>query len=492
MKRILLSIALLSSVYLSAQETVIIDKKFGEKDLPVSFEYLPISQKFVFFSGEKITMTGSSFTTTASAFDGNGKESKLFENQKYFSCSYSSTENSFMNIDIEKSIWTYNYKIFIKDQIVEMGSEKIKDMSFNYFGNNINGVTIANGQGGRGTIDGAFNDFYLLGFSNQKRKDKVDFEKDDVFLEVIEFKTGSRNRFQIEKPDLTTLKGDSFAKTEHKVSFTCKLNGNDNFDLITKSISKDFQTVIIYKTTYDFGGKKVKMIPLTLKIENNFFVTSDNGGGPQISTANGGTKLDGLSINNYFEDRKNGDLYVFGIFSDESQKKIGGSIHPKGYYVFKFDKDGNKLWESINNIDGKDFLERIHYAPGLDVRLAEYKENLVFSVSVNDFTEFTNAAIVDKTNGAILKSSFLEYNNNTAHEKFSAFINNTYDYKELRNKSFSPIAFAAMTLNENLFKYLKNIPEGDKRLHFSTLFSNQGIWLVETDNKEYYKVLLFK
>ena len=49
-----------------------------------------------------------------------------------------------------------------------------------------------------------------------------------------------------------------------------------------------------------------------------------------------------------------------------------------------------------------------------------------------------------------------------------------------------------MTLDENLYTYLKSIPEGDKRLHFSTLFSNQGIWLVETDNKDYYKVLLFK
>ena len=358
MKRILLSITMLSSVYLSAQ-TLIIDKKFGEKELPVNFEYLPVSQKFVFFSGEKITMTGSSFTTTATAFDGNGKESKVFENQKLFSCSYSSTENSFMNIDIEKSIWTYNYKIYTKDQIVDVGSEKIKDMNFGYFGINIDNVSISKSQRGGGTIEGAFNDFYLLGFSNQKKKYKVDFEKDDVFLEVIEFKTGSTNRFQIEKPDLTLLKGDSFAKTDHKVNFTCKLNGNENFDLITKSISNDFQTVIIYKTTYNFEGKKLKVIPLTLKLNEKFFVTSNNGGGPQISTDNGGTKLDGLSINNYFEDRKNGDLYVFGIFSNESQKKISGSIHPKGFYIFKFDKEGNKIWESINNIDGKDFLERI-------------------------------------------------------------------------------------------------------------------------------------
>jgi hypothetical protein len=491
MKRILLNLALLSSIYLSAQ-TVIIDKKFGEKDRPVNFEYHPISQKFVFFTGERITMTGSDFTTSASAFDADGKESKLFENQKLFDCTYSSTENAFMNIDIEKSIWAYNYKIYVDNYIAELGSEKIKDMNFTFFGYNFDNVAMAQSQSGAGKIDGAFNDFYLLGFSNQKNKYRIDFEKDDIFLEVIELKSGSRKRFQIEKPDLTLLKGDAFAKTDHKVTFTCKLNGNDNFDLITKSISQDFQTVIIYKTTYDFEGKKLKGTSLTLKLNDKFFVTSNNGGGPSESNPNGSVKLDGLSINNYFEDKKNGDLYVYGIYSNETPKRIGGSIHPKGFYVFKFDKEGNKLWESINNIDGKDFLERIKYAPGLIVRLAEYKENLVFSVSVNDFTEFTNAAVVDKTNGSVVKSSFLEYNNNASHEKFSAFINNTYDYKELRNKSFSPFAFAAMTLDENLFKYLKSIPEGDTRLHFSTLFSNKGIWLVESDNKNYYKVLLFK
>ncbi|MBS7233692.1 hypothetical protein KHA90_22000 [Flavobacterium psychroterrae] len=80
------------------------------------------------------------------------------------------------------------------------------------------------------------------------------------------------------------------------------------------------------------------------------------------------------------EDRKNGDMYVYVIFSDESQKEIGNIIHPKGYYVFKFDKEGKKIWESINYIDGKDFFEKIKSAPKLYVTLVEYNKNLVFSV----------------------------------------------------------------------------------------------------------------
>lgn len=39
--------------------------------------------------------------------------------------------------------------------------------------------------------------------------------------------------------------------------------------------------------------------------------------------------------------------------------------------------------------------------------------------------------------------------------------------------------------------YLKSIPEKGDRLYFETLYSDEGIWMVETDNKKYYKVILF-
>ena len=154
--------------------------------------------------------------------------------------------------------------------------------------------------------------------------------------------------------------------------------------------------------------------------------------------------------------------------------------------------EGKKIWESINYIDGKDFFEKIKSAPKLDVTLVEYNKNLVFSVSVNDFTEFTNASILDKENGKELKRSFLEYNNNTSHQMNKAFISNTYDYKGLKKEIFPKTSFAAIILNDNLLNYLKSIANGDKRLYFQTVFSEQGIFIVETDNRNYFKVLLFK
>ncbi|MNT17864.1 hypothetical protein D3C72_1530420 [compost metagenome] len=202
--------------------------------------------------------------------------------------------------------------------------------------------------------------------------------------------------------------------------------------------------------------------------------------------------LDVLSINNYYEDRENGDMYIYGLFSDQDPNKVKGKSSPKGFYVFKFDKNGNKLWESINNIDSKEYFEKVRFSSDFQVNLVEYNKDLIFSASVNSFTEFTNAAIIDKKSGSVLKSSFIEYNNNFSHGKYSYFISQTYDCKELKNKTFSQVGFAAVSINPKVMEYLKSVPEKGNRLYFETLYSDEGVWLVETDNKKYYKVLLFK
>lgn len=502
MKRILLTVALFSSVVMSAQ-TVIVDEKIDEKTKPIDFRYLPNLQKFVVFKGEKLPKISYLITTNAFSYNVNGNKFVFFENQKLSGCSFSITENTFRAVDAEHSSWTPDYLFILNDKSQIVTKDKFEDINFSYFGiYDYNNVSVASSRLATRDFRGSFNDFCVFGFTNQKKNWRLDFEKDDIYFEIIEIKTNTKKRVKLDKPDLTLLKGDSFAKSDSPLNFTCKLNGNKNFDLITKSVSKDFQTTVLYKTTYDFEGKKLRALSFTLQLDNKFFIVSDNGGGPKDyssspsmqggSFTNESVGLDALSINNYFEDRKNGDVYVYGIFSDKLTKKIDANCSPKGFYVFKFDKDGNKIWESVNYIDGKEFFEKIKESAKLQVNLLEYNKDLLFSVSVNAFTEFTNAVIIDKMNGSVSKTSFIEYNNNLSHRRDDVFISNTYDYKNLKNKTFSPISFAAVSINPNVMTYLKSVPEGGIRLYFETIFSDQGIWLVETDNEKYYKVLLFK
>lgn len=49
-----------------------------------------------------------------------------------------------------------------------------------------------------------------------------------------------------------------------------------------------------------------------------------------------------------------------------------------------------------------------------------------------------------------------------------------------------------MIVNPNIVTYLKSVSKEGKKLYYETVFSDQGIWLIQTDNKETYKVLLFK
>ena len=128
---------------------------------------------------------------------------------------------------------------------------------------------------------------------------------------------------------------------------------------------------------------------------------------------------------------------------------------------------------------------------GKNFNLFEYNKDFAFSVSVNSFTEFSYSTIVNKSTGSISKINFIEYNSAGNKAMNKAFVSNTY-VNDIRNKVFSQITFVAMITNPDVLKYINSVSEKGNRLYYEGIFSDEGIWLIETDNKEYYKVLLFK
>jgi hypothetical protein len=428
------------------------------------------------------------------SYDVNGNRKNIIENESLGKVVYSITENSFRAYESRSE---KNCKYFLDNKFnAIVKRSELEDINNSYFGSTDEQNRIKNNfRDVFSSFNNSFNDLYELGFTNQKGKMNINLEKDDIYLETVEIKTSAKKRVKLVKPNLALLKGNSFTESEYEASFNCRINGNDNFDLITKSLSKDLKTSILYKTTYDFQGKKLRDVSFKLDLENYFFVISNNYGGPSYGSISGGgptfISLDNLSINNYYEDVVNGDVYVYGIFSD---RKSG----PKGFYVFKFDKEGNKLWESINNIESKDYFEKIKYNSKMQVSLVEYKKNLLFSVSVDDFnefsiSEFSNSTIVDKATGSISKINFITYNKNGYLGGGDFFIRPIYESKDVfKNKSFTPDCFVALSIDDEYMKYIKGLTVKGNHLYFDTIFSDQGIWLVETDNKEYYKVTLFK
>lgn len=78
--------------------------------------------------------------------------------------------------------------------------------------------------------------------------------------------------------------------------------------------------------------KRVKTQPFVMQLsDNKIFVKSINGGGVQTDTStpsiqsprfmNESYSIDVLSINNYFEDSENGDMYIYGLFNEQEKPK---------------------------------------------------------------------------------------------------------------------------------------------------------------------------
>ncbi|WP_202700717.1 hypothetical protein [Flavobacterium sp. UGB4466] len=499
MKRILFSIALLSSVYLSAQ-TVIVEEKYEKNNEPTGFRYLPNSKKFVVFKGEKLylgAVTPSTIfymTKSGYSFDENGSKSILFENKKLANCTFSVSENSFKALGGDKLSSTGMREYYLNNVYnSSISFDDIKKTNSCYFGLvNVSNQFMPNV--GLSFDDvffenlfySSFSDFYDLGLTNQKGKNNINFEKDEIYLEVFDLKSKQKNRVKLETPKLDLLKGNSLIESTKKgVTFSCKLKANDTFDMVTKSISKERNENIIYKTTYDIQGKKIKDVTMKLNLKDNFFILSSCGAGYVDNFA-----WDVQAVNNYYEDSKNGDIYVYGIYNSE-KSRIHKGFDAVGFYIFKFDKDGNKIWESINPIKDENF-EGLCCGLNFNLNLFEYNGKLLFTNSADVFMEFSNYAVVEKSSGNVLKMNNVIYNRTTSYLRRRAFVNNSYDKVDIKNKAFSPVSFVAMDLSPAMNNYLKTIPSKGNAVYFETIFSDQGIWLIETDNEEYYKVLLFK
>lgn len=524
MKKIFVGLTLFLITLLNAQTTVV-EGKFTTDNVPVNYKYLPQNDKIAIMDGKPIksAMILTSFINNINSYDQNGVKTKIVENENLVNCTFSSTENSFKALD-GNSTFKLKFKYFlngVSSEIFEKSSFiKDGDFSFGMFDtyNSLNYYNDYRSYFLKKHFPSSFNDFYELSFTNQKEKSDINFVKDDLYLETFDLRTKLKNRVKLEKPDLSLLIGSQFVKSKYDLSFNCRVNDNESFDMITKSLATDYKTATFYKTTYGLNGKKLKTIAFNTHLDNSFFVYSNNKAGRyEISIASPGSYipsvyynnkagryeqsnassgnyipsslefLDDLSVNNYYEDRKNGDVYVYGLFSDNMPTKYVGLKSPNGYYVFKFDKNGTKIWESINRIDdSEDFNKAILVL--LEVGIQEFNGNLIFSATYNDKREYLHYAVVNKKSGNILKSNKVIFNEDTSHYySDKMFIINTFEDKQFKKMTFSTNSIIALDLSQNYLNYIKKLT-ADKTLYFDTIFSDNGIWLVETDNKQYYKV----
>lgn len=478
MKRILFIFCLISNYYVIAQ-TTIINEKYDKNNYPVNHFLRTKSNLYVISKGDKMGgLVKADEIHSMCIYDFDGTKKVLFDNKKIIGSYFSVDNKALLVTDISSGIFNSKSSYLIQDRIIELNKSDVKDLR------NI----------GSGNAFFTFkNEFYL---KNKKDECNVNLEKDDLFLFVKDISTRKTLSYKVKKPNLDKLVGTSFIKPKEDLGLKFIVNFDESLDLITKSISKDYSKSILYKTRLSNQGTVTNELVYEIKVTDHVLLYSRNYGGDFTYGGYDSKFLhfkDDLSINNYMEDESNGDIYIYGLYGDEFGK-LNDMATPKGYYIFKFDRSGKKIWESINIIEDNDF-NKPHTMSTIFVDLVQLNNNVCLTIRVNGLGDFFNYSLIDKTSGSFIKSESLEFKETFAHlndaENNRYTINSNFkNLKELKNKKFDFNSIVAFNSNSKFAEYITSLSSKND-LNFYSSFSNKGIWLYESDDKEYFKVTVF-
>lgn len=478
-KKLILGITLLSFLLVKAQTTIVQDT-YQKDNKPVSYDYLSKNHKIVIYKGKKIGgLVAGSQTNNIYSYDFSGNKTPIVENQKLYQCSFSNSEKTLRVFDISDGIFKTSVKYLVGDKFTKsviLDQNNAFTRYFPYYNN--------------------YTDKYELKLTNQYNKQDIDFPNDNLNLLVVDIMTRKSKTYKLDKPNTARLMAGNLVQPSKKLGLNYTINDDESFDFITKSIAEDYSKTTLYKTTYSLSDGKISNdIAFELNLKGNYFIYSENGAGFTDTPANKSLPYfdDDLFINNYITDKSNGDVYIYGLYSDKSGA-LNKEVSPQGYYVFKFDKTGKKIWESVNKIDDKD-LNKKHYMYYTSTNLSFINDKLCFYVFVNENNEFLNYSMLDKKIGKeerTKKIIFHEYESRVGIGSDFFKLNYEYkDVKELKNKKFNLNGIIAYDLNTKFSEYVKNV-KAKNETHFLTLFTDIGLLVIETDNDEYYKVTYFQ
>ena len=475
MKKILnIVIGLISSFGLSQQ--VITEEKI-EKDCKHIDFIFSLNRSTISVAKYKPVggLVAADYIYYLSNYDKDGNKMLISDNNKLYTCYSSYTDNSIYTFDITKGILSSKPIVISNKKTFHIDKSIIKKS----FPINHTKLTSKN----------------LVSLTDKKGYGIFDLRKDDIYFNVLNYETNNFNT-NIIKFDLTKLIGPNFIKPEENVGCSLNVNYEGSFDLITKSITNDYKSVKLYKRRISEKGETLKEIELKLDLpDNNVFIYSDSHAGNYKFHANTGFPhfADDLAINNYIEDSNNGDIFVYGLFGDKSEK-LNVLNNIKGYYVFKFDANGNKIWESINQINDVD-LNKEHGLSSVYVNLKDFNDNLFFNIKIFGLKDFFNGTFLSKESGKVQSTKNFEFSETFSQmfDEYQLFKINK-DYKtdiNLKRKKFSFETIALLNFDNRILNYIKSV-DSKREVKFYTFISKHGIWLTETVDKEYYKIIYFE
>lgn len=418
--------------------------------------------------------------------DENANVVDLVKDNTFTSIHYSGTDKTYYTKDMLGYYKPANYNFYVNGEVFKL-SRKIENEEVDYF-----------------------NEERLLFLTGEKDDDIIlNIEKDNLFLNVLDFKSNKIKKTKIEKPDYKRLKGEDKMRLkaiglskDHPSSFSTNYH-NDKFEIYSKTTFSDRNNSIIYRTIYNDLGKIEKDIQYDISLDDytfgymkptNSFSKNRSHTSSNIYTYTSGKytydrPVIDLDINDFFIDF-NSDFYVYGMYIKEESV-------PGGFYVHKFSSDGNLVWKKTYEIiDEKNFNQKKQDWKMTGIALQQFSNenqlvlNLKGPSSYRD--RYNHYFVIDKNNGDLLKKSQIEvstdYNTFGSLKSFGSTYFNTFT----KNINLSDDGLLAYNLNDKIKKHIDGYSKPKDDIYFDAIISSKGIWLIETDNESKYSITLYK
>lgn len=477
MKKIFVFLFLISTISIYSQK-LILDEKYEKNNFPVGFNFLNKSNKIIIKKGYNHFGSTSDNINNIYSYDSEGNKTTILENINLMFCVFSETENTFQASEYVQLRGNYQYNFFLNNNVSALYLRK----SFNSFSN-------------EQILGSNFNDKYLIYLSNEKGKGKLNLLKNEVYVEIFGIFSNEHKRVKINNINTERLLGPNNIKYSEELGFSVKIIDNNFFEIITKSISKDYKSTTLYRSIFDFEGNLIKDTSYQVNIKEDYLIYSNSGSTYKFSSGRDSEFLNfgnDLAINNFEVDR-DGNVYIYGL-TGEKQKELNDYNETSGFYIFKFDKEGNKIWEySKNSIDDPKLLNKKFPLSRLDTSLSVNGNKIVFLVGTDYVNEFFHYAVVNKNDGSLIKNDKVVFN-----EKKRTVTNYAYSfipefYKLPSNKKIFTNRNGLIVADYDLSiqNFIKTLNVNDN-INFNVVFSEEGTWLIESDNNSYYKIYYFK
>ena len=483
MKKVILNILFLSSLCMSAQNTVY-ETELSKDNPLIRCNYLPKSNKLI-IKGRKGKFSQNDYFNNALSIDSNKQTQKIVDNQEFTIINASLDEKNFStkSEQVINSNKVSHFNIEGKDYVATIKKDECLPFFIHYSQDffNIEQVCSFDNTGMYSVV------------SDKSHFRCIDIEKEDLLLLKYDFIKKGYKSIPFKKPNIDRLKTKDL-DVPSRITFQSRFYGNNTFEIVTKSLLKNHTSSTLYRTIYGFDGKQIK--------EYAYTYNSPDGGLTYVGTNsiyenqyNKKNNTDAylhpmdLDVNDYYIDPITEDVYIYGITSIKA---------PYQFYLIKFKKDGEKIYEKFYPLNKKEALGGVNENflrcfISLDEYMSDQKVLISVSSEKSYNVRYNNSFIINKTDGSIEKQDSYLSNEESSKGTFALPQNHSLfsTVKLNKNKFCSRKTLAPYTLNKQMSNYINSVPTTKKDVYFDVFTSVKGVWLMETDNDNYYKVTLF-